>query len=106
MQIECYYAGVRDTWANRRQFADTLALAVQVFLEKHLFDHAFIPDISGGETVCEDGIYTYSVPALPGNSYLWMASGGEILSGQGSASVQVRWLTPGNGSITVMRLCP
>ncbi|HNM26180.1 MAG TPA: hypothetical protein PKL15_12155 [Saprospiraceae bacterium] len=106
VQIECYYAGVRDTWANRRQFADTLALAVQVFLEKHLFDHAFIPDISGGETVCEDGIYTYSVPALPGNSYLWMASGGEILSGQGSASVQVRWLTPGNGSITVMRLCP
>ncbi len=106
VQIECYYGGVRDTWAHRHNFSDTLALAVQVFLEKHAFGAVFIPEITGGAVVCQDGTYAYSVPALTGNSYLWMVAGGEILSGQGSAAVQVRWLTPGGGSITVMRLCP
>lgn len=106
VQIECYFAGVRDTWANRRAFADTLSLALQIFLEKHIFDRAFVPDISGGASVCEDGVYTYSVPELPNNTYLWAVSGGEILSGQGTHTVSVRWLSAGNGSITVMRLCP
>lgn len=105
-QLECYYAGVRDTWANRHNFTDTLALALQIFLEKHAFGEVFRPEMSGGESVCENGLYTYSVPALPGNSYLWMVAGGEILGGQGTAAVQVRWLAPGMGSITVLRLCP
>lgn len=106
VQIECYYTGVRDNWANRHRFSDTLSLALQIFLEKHAFGKVFVPEMSGGENVCENGVYTYSVPALPGNSYLWMVAGGEILSGQGTPAVQVHWLTPGSGSITVLRLCP
>lgn len=106
VQIECYFAGVRDTWFNRHRFADTLALATQIFLEKHAFGEVFIPDMTGGDTVCENGVYPYAVPALPGNTYLWMVTGGEIVAGQGTPEVQVRWLAPGAGSITVMRLCP
>jgi hypothetical protein len=37
VQIECNMAGVRDTPQNRRRFADSLALALEDFLDAHYF---------------------------------------------------------------------
>ncbi len=38
IQIECHNAGVRDSYANRRQFATTLAKALKAYLGKHFFN--------------------------------------------------------------------
>lgn len=47
--------------------------------------------IQGTDTVCADGSYTYWVIAVPGSTYVWTVSGGQILSGQGTASINVKW---------------
>ncbi len=51
--------------------------------------------ITGDDEACENGQSVYSVPDIPGVSYLWTVVGGVILSGQGSHSVVVQW----NGGI-------
>ncbi|MCE3260319.1 MAG: hypothetical protein K0S12_1960 [Bacteroidetes bacterium] len=35
VQIECYNNGIRDTWLNRKKFADTLAKNLLVFINTH-----------------------------------------------------------------------
>lgn len=48
-------------------------------------------EITGNNIVCADGTYQYSVPEVPGSTYLWELQGGAIVSGQGTHSVFVLW---------------
>src|SRR5690606_16058091 len=53
-----------------------------------------VPEISGVAVMCVNaGEQTYSTALVSGNTYAWTVSGGEILTGQGSAVVAVRWST-------------
>jgi gliding motility-associated-like protein len=56
-----------------------------------------------GETfVCADApIRLYRVSPTLGYAYQWQVENGEILSGQGTDSVWVRWLSVGKGSISL-----
>lgn len=58
--------------------------------------------ISGEGTVCINSTQTYSVPPQTGSSYTWEVTGGEIQSGQGSASISVRWIASGDQRISVI----
>lgn len=60
-----------------------------------------VPTVSGPNSVCAtSGGNIYSTQA--GNSgYLWTATGGTITSGQGTASIEVTWNTPGTQAINV-----
>jgi hypothetical protein len=49
--------------------------------------------ISGEDYLLYESFATYSVVPLEGSSYNWTIVGGEILSGQGSASIEVYWPT-------------
>ncbi|OWY19852.1 YHYH protein [Sphingobacteriales bacterium UPWRP_1] len=52
----------------------------------------FEPVLSGIAVTCTNGIYTYTVPAgTAGTTYYWTATGGTIISGQGTNSIQVQW---------------
>ncbi|MCK6617987.1 MAG: autotransporter-associated beta strand repeat-containing protein [Cyclobacteriaceae bacterium] len=58
------------------------------------------PVISGANTVCElqSGV-TYSTPSAGGRAYVWTVTGGTIVSGAGTASIQVNWGAAGTGLV-------
>jgi uncharacterized protein (TIGR02145 family) len=57
--------------------------------------------INGTDTVCYLSTHLYSVQASMFN-YFWIASGGVIISGQGSSQVDIIWNTAGTGNISVI----
>lgn len=60
------------------------------------------PSISGPTTVCASSNANYSVSNTAGNTYTWTVSGGTIINGQGSASIQVAWGAAGSYSLSVV----
>lgn len=48
---------------------------------------------------------TYSVSQLPipGSEIIWRIDGGEIISGQGTNQIEVKWRTPGRNAVLVSR---
>jgi len=60
------------------------------------------PDsIIGPPIVCENTIETYTVDTINGFSYNWMVVGGNIVSGQGSTTINVNWGNIGAGLVSV-----
>lgn len=60
------------------------------------------PTISGPLSVCQNSIQTYSTPGIPGNSYNWTVSGGNIIrAGQTTPNVTVEWTLPGAATLWV-----
>lgn len=59
------------------------------------------PSVSGNSSVCSGAGATYSTSSNSGRTYTWMATGGTINSGQGSASVSVTWGSAGTGLLSV-----
>lgn len=65
----------------------------------------FQPKINGNLEVCSDDIETYSAstPTDSKFTYQWAVEGGEIIQGNHSASIQVRWLQMGSGKIRLLQ---
>ncbi len=63
-----------------------------------------ISEISGETNVCI-GTSNYSVTDtnIPGSQIVWRVDGGEIISGQGTSSIQVNWTVPGRQGVFVSR---
>src|SRR5690606_28387378 len=61
-------------------------------------------DITGDAELCLDSA-TYSIPGLPesNSDIVWRVDGGEILSGQGTAEVEIRWTKSGRNAVMVSR---
>ena len=60
------------------------------------------PTITGSASVCQNSLQNYSTTGIPGNSYNWAVSGGNIIrAGQGTPNVTVEWTLPGAATITV-----
>ncbi len=59
--------------------------------------------IEGNGSVCLNEIETYTLPNLAGVVYTWEASGGEVLDGQGTSQIQVKWNTSGSQKISVIQ---
>ncbi|MCL6257633.1 S8 family serine peptidase [Aquiflexum sp. TKW24L] len=57
-------------------------------------------EIVGDDKVCAGALATYSI-AGGADNYLWLVSGGEITSGQGTNSISVNWTTSGTVSVDV-----
>lgn len=65
-------------------------------------DHNLItPIISSNSDACEDSTVQYSTQAQIGATYLWLVKGGQILSGQGTNLITVKWGASGVGEINV-----
>lgn len=58
------------------------------------------PVITGNSTVCNGSTNTYSTPIVGSHTYLWTVVGGTPTTGT-SNSINVTWVTPGIGSVTV-----
>jgi hypothetical protein len=62
------------------------------------------PAISGPASLCESingSTATYSTPDVPGNSYIWIVTGGTISSGQNTNTINVIWTSKGSGIVSV-----
>ena len=59
------------------------------------------PVITGLATVCQNWTADYETPANPGSTYLWTVTGGNIVSGAGTAAVRVKWTDSGAGTLSV-----
>ncbi|MBU1721096.1 MAG: M6 family metalloprotease domain-containing protein, partial [Bacteroidetes bacterium] len=61
------------------------------------------PAISGNDAICESNLETYSTTDNSGigNTYLWVVSGGTIISGQNTSDIVVDWGTMGAGYVKV-----
>jgi len=57
--------------------------------------------IEGEGTVCKGNSYEYTIDSDSSATHTWEAAGGEIIDGQGSTSVQVRWTSEGTNQLTV-----
>jgi hypothetical protein len=56
--------------------------------------------------VCQNSTHTYNVGATPGNVFQWTVTGGTILSGQNTSTVNVQWGTAGVGTIACRESVP
>lgn len=63
----------------------------------------FLPTsgIQGPTEVVNALSYTYSYPLGESSSAAWIVTGGDLLQGQGTGSIDVMWLAPGNGLIEI-----
>lgn len=59
------------------------------------------PSISGPVQVCEYQSAFYSSTSTTGNLFTWSVTGGMILSGQGTSTIEVLWNTAGSGALSV-----
>ena len=64
------------------------------------------PSLSGPPNSCEQKIATYSVPLSQNSIYNWQVSGGNIVNFSVSNTVDVYWLAPGSGTISVQQISP
>ncbi len=61
-------------------------------------------DISGNAQSCiANEFYTISEVPLDGSQIIWRVDGGEIISGQGTNQIEVRWTIPGRNAVLVSR---
>lgn len=61
------------------------------------------PSISGPTSACQNSIQSYSTAGVPGNSYVWSVTGGNIIrSGQNTPNVTVEWTLPGTYQLEVL----
>lgn len=61
------------------------------------------PVITGAGSSCEGERFLYSTPGASGNTFIWNVSGGQIISGQNTNSVNVRWNGNGSGVVSVIQ---
>ncbi len=67
---------------------------------------SFSPVITGITTVCTNEPQTYSVPVIPGSSYVWTVTGGVIVSGQGTNQISVLWNNGIAGTVNIVQEAP
>jgi hypothetical protein len=61
------------------------------------------PAISGTNQACVGEEITYLTPGVVGHTYTWTVNGGDIIAGQGSSTISVRWTGNGANSISVQQ---
>ena len=54
----------------------------------------------GEGTVCQQQVETYSLPQVVGSTYNWTVTGGELVQGQGTRTIQVKWTSAGSGTLS------
>ena len=66
-------------------------------------DHAYSAPIISGVSNNADTLFTYiySIPSQGNSTYLWKVTLGNIVSGQGTNTINVQWINSGMGKVSV-----
>jgi len=62
---------------------------------------ADIDSISGNKNVLQTATECYTVVGASGSTFQWTVTGGNILNGQGSSTICIKWINAGQGNISV-----
>lgn len=62
------------------------------------------PVISGPNSVCINSTQVYAVASVPGDSYAWTVTGGQISGPANGPSIAVEWPTAGSGLVQVRQI--
>ena len=65
-------------------------------------DMAPSPEVSGPDTICAGITAIYMTEENPGSTYSWMVSGGNILGRDTTSQVNIMWIDPGTGQVSVI----
>lgn len=98
----------QNSWEITENAIYTQAAYIRL-LSKFLTPDCCVPFtvvITGSNSVCVNGAELYSVPDVPGATYVWTVTGGTIVSGQGTNSIQVIWNNGITGSVSVEQINP
>ncbi len=60
------------------------------------------PFVTGIISACNNDRMNYITTSNGGNTYKWYVTGGQLLSGQNTNAINVRWNTPGTGNLKVI----
>jgi len=61
------------------------------------------PNITGGDEACPLVVYSYTTPFVAGSTYQWIVTGGVILSGQGTNTINVQWYNNVEGMVQLIK---
>ncbi len=64
------------------------------------------PSIQGVAELCIGSSETYSTTFKTGNTYKWIVSNAQVLSGQNLSAVSLKWITAGNGFLQLIETNP
>ncbi|HYG14396.1 MAG TPA: PKD domain-containing protein, partial [Bacteroidia bacterium] len=64
------------------------------------------PVLTGEDSACHNKLFTYSTPAVTGDTYNWSVTNGTIVSGQGTNSIAIQWGAAGAGLVTLTQTSP
>lgn len=94
VEIEWTNPGRNGVFVSRRNFCGSGETS---FMEVLVDQIPIITNqIVGEGSVCLGEDFSYSLPGLNGVNYEWTATGGEIINGQGTSSILVRWSEEGS----------
>lgn len=62
--------------------------------------------IAGSLTVCNNGLQTYTVPAVLGSTYNWTVTNGTIIAGQNTNAIVVQWDSNTTGTVNLVQTSP
>ncbi len=70
-----------------------------------LVNIAFPPSasVTGPGSSCDGESKNYQANPSAGNTYLWDVTGGQIISGQSTTSINIIWNAPGSGKVTLIQ---
>lgn len=74
-------------------------LGIGFLPEWQLDGHSIVLPLGGPDISCSGTVQTYTVPPQGNCSYNWTATGGTILTGQGTNTITVQWNTPATGEV-------
>ena len=104
------YANINLTPQNRyihpQQAAARITTGTAVDVGAYEFignNCTFAPTISGSNNVCNNAVWSYSVPNLLGSTYTWTVTGGTITNGQGTNQITVQWANGVAGTVGVVQ---
>lgn len=86
--------GIHVLWMRARDAENNWGPPFGVVVNMDTTITGFNAEITGAETLCsgDDQLnVAYSTSATPGATYLWTATNGDIVSGQGTANILVDW---------------
>lgn len=100
LEVEWTKSGRNAIFVNRANFCGIGEISALEVLVNQIPN---IPtSIAGDGSVCIETNSTYSLPNQSGITYTWEVSGGEILSGQGTSAVVIRWISTGDQKVSVI----
>lgn len=77
------------------QTSDPISTLVEIFSPPN-------PIVSGQAFPCQGASHTYSVQfPQQGSTFQWVANGGQVVAGQGTATATIQWTASGAGSVRV-----